>query len=105
MVFPEILHQISFQRFAQALINETEVLGLGGIAHQDAHEVGETVHGIVAEGTVARHQRNDAVIIHFEVAIGHQLTILLHAVALVGEDQAGLVDAVAAHHAPYGITD
>ena len=106
MVFVEVCAEVFAQVFAEGGFDEAQVFGHAA-AWEGGREKGAAAgHDVVFKPLAIEH-RNDAVGIWREAelvqGLAHFLQKLRQGVAGVGEDQPGMVEAVAAHHAADGI--
>ena len=106
MVFPEVLHEVLLHGLAEALLHIVEVLHMFCVPQSNAYEVGKAVGGIVGEAAVARHQGDDAILVYLKLhLIIYIRRRFLGCWVRVSDVQSLLVEAVAPHHATYGIAD
>ena len=70
------------------------VAEVGGTEDNAQHSL-DAARGVVVEGTTG--DRDDAVIVGLEARLGHAVSELVESRGLVGQDETGNVDAVAAH--------
>ena len=94
----EILGEVPANVFAKRLLNEAQVLAKGVFAKGHAQELAEAVGDVVGEPVGVEH-RDDIVLVRHEDRIRHTGEVIGQRLALIGEDQSGRVETVAAEHA------
>ena len=88
------------------VLDEAKVLLQSGFAEGSAEELAGAGHDVVLEPLAIEHG-DDAVLVggegEFVLRLSHLVQKLTQRVAGVGEDEAGVVEGIAAHHAADGI--
>ncbi len=105
VILIERLHEVVAQVFhTEGLSDEAEVLLEMLLAEGCTKKLPEARDDVILE-PVTIHDRDDVVGIRHERRSGNLSQVVLHSGTLVGENQAGLVDAVSAEHAAHRVRD
>ena len=106
MVLVEVVEEIFPQVLAEGVFEEAEILPQRRFAEGGAEEFAGAENDVVLEPLAIQHG-DDAVLVGDEGEFGqwlaHFFQKLTQGVAGVGEDEAGVVGGIAAHHAADGI--
>ena len=98
----EILGEILADVLAKRVLDIAQVLAEMRLAEGGAQEQAEAFGDVVGEPVGVEHG-DDVVFVRHEARLGHAGEVVGQRLALIGEDQAGRVEAVAAEHAAHGV--
>ena len=102
MVGVEILGEVFADVLAQGVLDGAQVLAEMVLAEGHAEEQAEAFGDVVGEPVGVEHG-DDVVLVRHEGGVRHAGEVILQPFALIGEDQARRVEAVAAEHAAHGV--
>ena len=106
MIFVEVCAKIFAQVFAEGCFDEGQIGVEGAGGEGDAQELAAAGDDVVFKPLAIEHG-DDAVAVGLEAESASAFAdfgdVVLQRVAGIGEDQAGVIEAVAAHHAAGGV--